>query len=91
MRFCGKFRLRRIPGDFFVHKRENIVHGFDGGYGRQWDLHVIRFYQKRAGYYRWQVLVRGPEPRLLLQEAPLQLPARAGLQVEVTTDPVNLL
>ncbi|HPS41591.1 MAG TPA: primosomal protein N' [Anaerolineaceae bacterium] len=49
------------------------------------------FYEKRAGYYRWQVLVRSPEPRLFLQDSPLQLPARAGLQVEITTDPVNLL
>ena len=49
------------------------------------------FYQKRAGVYRWQLLLRGPDPLPLLRDRPLNLPGSAGLSVEVTVDPTQLL
>ncbi len=49
------------------------------------------FYQKRAGYYRWQVIIRAPDPRLVLDQHPLNTWQQAGLLVEFTLDPLNLL
>ncbi len=49
------------------------------------------FYERRSGYYRWQVLVRGPNPKIIFKDAPLQMPGIPGLQVDLVIDPVNLL
>lgn len=43
------------------------------------------FYPRRGGYYRWQVIVRGPEPAAILHDI---RPSR-GLHIDV--DPVSLL
>jgi primosomal protein N' (replication factor Y) len=42
------------------------------------------FYARTAGSYRWQIILRGPDPASLLRNRPLE-----GWQVEV--DPVSLL
>lgn len=49
------------------------------------------FYQRRAGYYRWQILVRGPDPRVLLAQHPLKTWVPAGMMVDVTVDPTRVL
>lgn len=49
------------------------------------------FYQKRAGYYRWQLIIRAPDPRVVLEAHPLTSWQPASLVVEVTLDPLNLL
>lgn len=49
------------------------------------------FYQKRGGYYRWQVILRAPDPRVVLEQNPLTAWQPAGLLVDVILDPLNLL
>jgi primosomal protein N' (replication factor Y) len=49
------------------------------------------FYQRRAGYYRWQILVRGPDPRRLLTRHPLKTWAPPGMTVDITIDPTRVL
>lgn len=49
------------------------------------------FYQKRAGYYRWQVIIRGPDPGLVLESHPITTWQPAGLLVDTILDPINLL
>lgn len=49
------------------------------------------FYQRRAGYYRWQILVRGPDPRILLAGHPLKTWVPAGMTVDITVDPTRVL
>jgi primosomal protein N' (replication factor Y) len=49
------------------------------------------FYQRRSGLYRWQILVRGPDPRVLLQD---QLPSNwvpRGITVDIVVDPSTVL
>ncbi len=49
------------------------------------------FYQKRSGYYRWQVIIRAPDPRVVLEQHPISTWRSAGLLVDLTLDPLNLL
>ncbi len=49
------------------------------------------FYQKRAGYYRWQVIIRGPDPGLVLETHPISTWQPASLLVDSILDPMNLL
>ncbi len=49
------------------------------------------FYQRRAGNYRWQILVKGPNPRLLLTNHPLRTWAPSGMMVDITIDPTRVL
>jgi len=49
------------------------------------------FYQKRAGVFRWQLLIRSPDPRAVLEAHPLVSWQPPGLVVEITLDPINLL
>jgi primosomal protein N' (replication factor Y) len=49
------------------------------------------FYQRQAGNYRWQILVRGPDPRILLEEHPLKTWVPHGMLVDITVDPTHLL
>ena len=49
------------------------------------------FYQQRSGVYRWQILVRGPDPRVVIRDHPLGSWVPPGMVVDITTDPVNLL
>jgi hypothetical protein len=49
------------------------------------------FYQKRSGVYRWELLLRGPDPLPLLRDHPLTFAQPAGLSVEITVDPIHLL
>lgn len=49
------------------------------------------FYQKRAGVYRWQLIIRAADPRRLLEAHPLTSWQPAGLTVDYNLDPINLL
>jgi primosomal protein N' (replication factor Y) (superfamily II helicase) len=49
------------------------------------------FYQRKAGFYRWQILLRGPKPKVLLQEHPISGWPIRGVSIDVTTDPIDLL
>lgn len=49
------------------------------------------FYQRRAGNYRWQILVKGPDPRLVLEAHPLKTWVPSGMTVDITTDPTRVL
>lgn len=49
------------------------------------------FYSKRAGYYRWQILLRSPDPRVFLRAHPLTSWQPGGLQVDIVMDPLYLL
>ena len=49
------------------------------------------FYQKRAGYYRWQVILRGADPALVLRDHPISDLKSPGLLVDFTLDPLTLL
>ncbi len=49
------------------------------------------FYSKRAGYYRWQILLRSPDPRVFLRAHPLTSWHPGGLQVDIVMDPLYLL
>ena len=49
------------------------------------------FFQKRAGVYRWQIILRGPDPLRILQNHPLAEWQPAGVRVGITVDPINLL
>ena len=49
------------------------------------------FYQKRAGYYRWQVIIRGPDPALVLASPPSLNWQSPGLAVDTILDPLTLL
>lgn len=49
------------------------------------------FYQKRAGLYRWQLIIRAPDPRVILDDHPLNSWQPSGLSVEFVLDPQNLL
>lgn len=49
------------------------------------------FYQKRAGYYRWQVIIRGPDPRVVLEQHTFPDWKDPGLLVDLNLDPLNLL
>jgi len=49
------------------------------------------FYQRSAGLYRWQMLLRGQNPAELLRSHPTSEWQPAGIKVQITVDPVNLL
>jgi len=49
------------------------------------------FYQRSNGRYRWQILLRGQRPVELIRAHPLSTWQPAGVSVEITVDPVNLL
>jgi primosomal protein N' (replication factor Y) (superfamily II helicase) len=49
------------------------------------------FYQRTAGRYRWQILLRGQRPVELMRAHPLATWQPAGVEVQITVDPVNLL
>lgn len=49
------------------------------------------FYHKRAGVYRWQLIIRAADPRRLLDAHPLTSWQPAGLSVDYNFDPINLL
>lgn len=49
------------------------------------------FFQRHASYYRWQILLRGQNPRGFLEAHPLQTWQPTGVNVEITVDPTNLL
>ncbi len=49
------------------------------------------FYQRSSGRYRWQILLRGQRPVELIRAHPLTTWQPAGIEVEITVDPVNLL
>lgn len=49
------------------------------------------FYRKRAGVFRWQLLIRAPDPRIVLEAHPLTSWQPPGLVVDLVLDPVNLL
>lgn len=49
------------------------------------------FYQRNAGRYRWQILLRGQRPVELIRAHPLTTWQPPGVEVEITVDPVNLL
>ncbi len=49
------------------------------------------FYQKRSGYFRWQVIIRAPDPRLVLEHHPLTTWQNPGLLVDISLDPLSLL
>ncbi len=81
-----------------VHKAaiaagEQLVSAIAAGAYRNTSLigPVPCFYQKRAGVYRWQIIIRAPDPRLILEEHPLTSWQPAGLKVDFNLDPINLL
>jgi len=41
--------------------------------------------------YRWQLLIRSPDPRAVLEAHPLVSWQPPGLVVEIILDPINLL
>jgi primosomal protein N' (replication factor Y) len=49
------------------------------------------FYQRKSGEYRWQILLRGPNPKALLREHPLSTWQPPGIEVDIITDPMDLL
>ncbi len=49
------------------------------------------FFQRISGEYRWQILVRGPNPAEFLRTHPLSDWVPSGVKVEITVDPVNIL
>ena len=49
------------------------------------------FYQRSAGQYRWQIILRGQNPVELLREHPLQTWQPNGVNVKITVDPIDLL
>lgn len=49
------------------------------------------FFQRHAGIYRWQILLRGPNPREFIAEHPMNTWQPGGVNVEITIDPMNLL
>jgi len=49
------------------------------------------FYQRTAGQYRWQIILRGQNPVELLREHPLQSWQPNGVNVKITVDPIDLL
>jgi primosomal protein N' (replication factor Y) len=49
------------------------------------------FYEKRAGQYRWQILIRGVNPGKLLELHPPSEWSLGGATVQVTVDPTTLL
>ncbi|MCX6056279.1 MAG: primosomal protein N' [Chloroflexi bacterium] len=50
------------------------------------------FYQRRAGSYRWQILLRGPDPKTLLYSHPVSSwKPPNGINIEITVNPMNLL
>lgn len=49
------------------------------------------FYQRNAGRYRWQILLRGQRPVELVRAHPLATWQPPGVDVQITVDPVNLL
>jgi primosomal protein N' (replication factor Y) len=49
------------------------------------------YYEKRAGQYRWQILVRGINPGRLLELHPPSDWTLGGVTVQVTVDPTTLL
>ena len=49
------------------------------------------FYHKRAGIYRWQLIIRAPDPRRVLDAHPLTSWQPGGLSVDYNLDPINLL
>ena len=49
------------------------------------------FYQRRAGLYRWQIVLRGSDPARILIEHPLATWQPPGMIVDATIDPGNLL
>lgn len=49
------------------------------------------YYEKRAGQYRWQILIRGTNPGKLLDMHPPSDWSLGGVTLHVTVDPTNLL
>lgn len=49
------------------------------------------FFQRRSGVYRWQIILRGNDPLRIMQNHPLAVWQPAGVHVEITVDPINLL
>ncbi len=49
------------------------------------------YYEKRAGVYRWQLLLRGSNPGRLLQAHPASEWNLGGATVQVTLDPTTML
>ncbi|RPJ25753.1 MAG: primosomal protein N', partial [Chloroflexi bacterium] len=49
---------------------------------------VPSFFAKMGGYYRWQIILRGPDPVPVLREDPL---ARLLMDWRVEVDPISLL
>jgi primosomal protein N' (replication factor Y) len=49
---------------------------------------VPSFFAKIGGYYRWQIILRGPDPVSLLQEDPF---TRWLTDWRVEVDPISLL
>lgn len=49
------------------------------------------FYQKRSGVYRWQLIIRAPDPRAVLEAHPIIPWQPVGLSIDYNLDPINLL
>jgi primosomal protein N' (replication factor Y) len=49
------------------------------------------FYERRGGQYRWQILLRGPDPGKLIREHPVSEWQPHGLDVDLVVDPIDLL
>ena len=49
------------------------------------------FFQRQAGYYRWQIILCGIDPKRVFQEHPLSTWQPAGVGIELITDPTDLL
>jgi primosomal protein N' (replication factor Y) len=49
------------------------------------------FYQRRAAWYRWQILLLGAQPTGFLMKHPVTTWQPSGVKVEITVDPLNLL
>lgn len=49
------------------------------------------FYNRLAGIFRWQVIIRGPDPRKLFIEQPLKFWQPRGVDVNLVVDPASLL
>lgn len=49
------------------------------------------FYQRRAAWYRWQILLLGAQPANFMMAHPVPTWQPAGVKVDITVDPLNLL
>ncbi len=76
-----------------VETGERIRHWL---FEKEWEEEVMIgpspcFYQRNAGRYRWQILLRGQRPVELVRAHPLATWQPPGVEAEITVDPVNLL